>query len=243
MSLRIKPHRVKRRRRGNRLIVENGDERTVYVSDGHGRLLATEHSAAGETSRVAKRSPRGQMLLLETTSGARGRMDLVIAGHLAEFAQHREHADEVGERAGDHARPPAVGRCQRQDQRLVADGVQRLRRRDVQRPLAVAGEAAVGADPEHPPRRVEIREALCHRLASRSAAMRGSHACATSTSGWIRAPTCPPVWGRRAENAVRHRHSNWDAMLRDAGGLLHVEPYETVRRGVDLLVNANSGTT
>jgi hypothetical protein len=42
--------------------------------------------------------------------------------------------------------------------------------------------------------------------------------------------------GRRAENIVRHQHTNYDEMLRAAGGLLYPEQYEQVRKGVDLMV-------
>jgi hypothetical protein len=51
-------------------------------------------------------------------------------------------------------------------------------------------------------------------------------------------PTEPVGTGRRAANAIRHRHSNYDAMLRECGvgGLLYPQQYEAVRKGVDRLV-------
>jgi hypothetical protein len=56
----------------------------------------------------------------------------------------------------------------------------------------------------------------------------------------IAAPTGPIGKGRRAENTLRHKHSNYDAMLRegakDVGGILYPEQFETLRKGVDLLV-------
>jgi hypothetical protein len=52
----------------------------------------------------------------------------------------------------------------------------------------------------------------------------------------VEVPSVPVGKGRRAENKVRHEHSNYDAMLKSAGGLLYPEIYETVRRGVDAIV-------
>lgn len=42
----------------------------------------------------------------------------------------------------------------------------------------------------------------------------------------------------RAENTIRHRHTNYDDMLAAAGGLLWPEVYERLRAGTDRIVRA-----
>jgi len=42
--------------------------------------------------------------------------------------------------------------------------------------------------------------------------------------------------GRRAANRRRHEGTNYDQMLRHAGGLLHPDVYARVRLGVDRLI-------
>jgi hypothetical protein len=49
-------------------------------------------------------------------------------------------------------------------------------------------------------------------------------------------PDGPVGKGRIAENRVRHRYSNYEAMLACGGGLLHPEAYSVLRKGVDRLV-------
>jgi hypothetical protein len=52
----------------------------------------------------------------------------------------------------------------------------------------------------------------------------------------VKAPDVDLGSGRRAVAKARHKHTNYDIMLQKAGGLLHPEPYERLRRGVDRIV-------
>lgn len=47
------------------------------------------------------------------------------------------------------------------------------------------------------------------------------------------------AYGHRAENEFRHKSTNYDQMLQAAGGLLYPEQYEVVRKGVDAIVASN----
>jgi hypothetical protein len=51
-------------------------------------------------------------------------------------------------------------------------------------------------------------------------------------------PVANPGTGRRAENNVRHQNTNYDEMLKAAGGLLWPEQYERIRAGTDRIVRS-----
>jgi hypothetical protein len=54
-------------------------------------------------------------------------------------------------------------------------------------------------------------------------------------------PDAPVGKGRRAENRVRHRYSNYEAMLACGGGLLKPDAYKVLRKGVDRIVKDEIG--
>lgn len=235
MYIKIKPSRPKKRRRGNRLIVDEGEARTVYVADGDGFLMPVERRIGDETFRTIRRSPCGRMAVLAATGDAEGPAeylivdDAFIAKRFPDFDPNwwMFRIGPDGEFDSDGTLHVSAG-----------DALDVIANKALLLAIAARDDGRVVAVPEPVADFLGIVPMLCE--VSKLLAVLDDPRFARLREFDFRLGELPADlgYGRRAENAARHEHSNYDAMLRDAGGLLFPEQYEPVRRGVDLLVGA-----
>jgi hypothetical protein len=216
-SLRIKQRQPKYRRRGQRLIVTNGTSRKVYCAYGKGMRL-TEVADTDE-----------HFVISYSTCG-----DFALGkGHdkcgPTQFVARTAAGEPIASRECDES--PWFFIDQKKEDKLLVSASQ----------TGIVNAALIASAMEG-----RIDQALANFLGispvlcavddvgaihqnPRFRTLRGFDFCVTP-------PSEPIGTGRRAENTMRHRHSNYDAMLQAEGGLLFPDEYDRVRRGVDLLV-------
>lgn len=218
MSVKIKPPRRKLKRRGNRLIEIDGDRRAAYAPHGEDWRVV-EVWKPGKHINVAY-SPSGRYSMIR--SEAEGE----------EPDRYVVHGDYPGDRI------VAIWFESRwmffntdvRDFFVTADDTGILNSALVASAIAseLDSELAdfVGVTTTILCRAGDIHEILSNPRYARLRAFRFD----------VDAPPGNLGTGRRAENIVRHQHTNYDAMLADAGGLLYPEEYQRVRQGVDRIV-------
>jgi hypothetical protein len=220
MSFKIKPSR-KVQRRGNRLIVQRGDERAVLVGEPGEQRRVVEFTKPGQHFTVTY-SPCGSYSL------AKGTVD----GESLQFVAEGDFFDErVAARRTDD--DPWIFRTP-EGEYLVSITDTAIRN------LAVAVSAVVAEMDPALALFLKVHPALCRVTDIDEIHTNPRWKALRDFKFELTRPTGPIGTGRRAENTVRHQLSNYDEMLREGaksvGGILYPEQYDRIRKGVDRII-------
>lgn len=223
MPLKLKAPKPKKRRRGNRLVVTAGEKREVYVADGQGKMRLVETTAPDKTTRVLKRSASGRLVMVRVAE--RGEPDLEVV-HVC------DQAEAVAQRFADDDCPWFF----RRDGCLYLSASETgMLNKALVLSIAVKGNENIQL-PQELADFVGVHPLLCDLDEVLSVQDNPRFARLRNFDFQIEDLPADIGNGRRAKNKARHEFTNWDQMLQAAGGLLHADVYENVRRGVDLMI-------
>jgi hypothetical protein len=211
--------RPKIRRRGDRVIFQRGDERRTYINhrNGLGRLVEVRRPGAHY---VVTYSPCGKFALAK---GERDGKPLQVAQDAATSELIAIKASLDGWLIADHEDPEAFF--------ISIDDV------PIGNQALIAGISKHQLDADLA-KFLGINPLLCSNKDITAILDDPRYALVRDFRFSVTPLQCDLGAGRHAESKIRHEHTNYDAMLQRAGGLLHPEVYEHVRRGVDRIVNA-----
>lgn len=221
MSLKIKAARPKTKRRGDRLIViyPEGD-RYLYAPYAKDRRRVVEFSQPGEHYDVTY-SPSGKYALL------------------------KGHAEKVGgpsQLVMDDGFWGDVVACRQTDEQgwMFYDRVTKKLAVSIThigiRNAALMAAAYAGEIPEELAAFLGVHRTVCNAADIKEFRENPRYRDLRDFVFEYERPDRELGRGRRAENRARHELTNYDDMLRAAGGLLWPEQYERVRSGVDRIV-------
>ncbi len=222
MSIKIKPSRPKLRRRGQKLILEDGEIKLISVPDyGNKKWQIIEYWKGKYHAHVTYSNDR-RFAWFKGVHEEHGPFQSVASGGFwGEYVGLRQTDEQqwIFRGPGEDTYYVSISQIAIKNIALIAAHIEG----ELDADLA----AFLGIEPT-----------LCN-----AAAIAEIHASvrfqALREFDFRITPEKVSGKGWRAENAIRHEHSNYNEMLRDAGGLLWPEQYEVVRKGVDRLVRGH----
>lgn len=223
MTLKIKSG-IKRRRRGNRLIVTAGGVTSTYVKNGKGNFVLFEKVTRDITTQLVKRSPCGRYAWI--------RVVLPDGEPGVEHSCSRDDETPQATRLAD-APCPWFFTAGDDDRCYVSASQTTLLNKALVVSISTQDNLSLPIDFAN---FLAVSPVLCATDAV--VAIQADPRFAKIRNFDFRIDELPdgiPA-GKRAASTVRHQHTNYDKMLEAGGGLLWPEVYEKVRKGVDVLV-------
>ena len=223
MSLKIKP-KFKRQRRGNRLIVTIGDTRQVFVTDGK-RMSIVEIINPDTHIRVLERSSCGRLSMIRYSQTGVEDREVVI------WKDGDGDARTVACRFADHHDCPWF---------FDHDGRLFVSTSDASMVNTALVVSIAGEDKFVLPMEVaeflDVSPIVCDMSKLSATHDEPRFAKLRDFDFRIEDLTAGIHGGRRAQNAVLHKLTNYDDMIEAAGGPLCPEVYQKAWKGVDVMV-------